>query len=310
MPDIALADRDFDRIVYESTHLVVGSFRAAPNHPRFADSGPTSHHLIVFPRTGVTIQHEGAAPFVAGPPLVTFYNRGQVYRRARVSDAGDQCEWFALSPSLLAGVVPGRPDIAAGEAPFAYTHGPSEARVYARQRRFVETCLAGHRPDALAAEEEALWLARQVVVSAAQVWRGRGPRRARVSSTTDRDLVEHAKALLLRCYDAPLTLADIAHVVGCTPFHLCRVFHRTTGWSLHRFRTQVRLRIALEQLRARRGDLTDVALGLGYSSHSHFTAAFRTAFGVAPSAWQRLDERSAPARLPSHGRHVVELPLA
>ena len=31
----------------------------------------------------------------------------------------------------------------------------------------------------------------------------------------------------------------------------------------------------------------DVALDLGYSSHSHFTAAFRQAFGIAPSAFRR-----------------------
>jgi AraC-like DNA-binding protein len=33
-----------------------------------------------------------------------------------------------------------------------------------------------------------------------------------------------------------------------------------------------------------RGNLTALALELGFASHSHFTDTFRRAFGVAPSA--------------------------
>ena len=80
-----------------------------------------------------------------------------------------------------------------------------------------------------------------------------------------------------------LSLPDIARTVGCSAFHLCRAFKAETGWPLHRFRGQVRLRVALEELSSRRGDLTALALDLGYSSHSHFTAAFKRAFGVPPS---------------------------
>jgi len=36
-----------------------------------------------------------------------------------------------------------------------------------------------------------------------------------------------------------------------------------------------------------REDITDLALELGYSSHSHFTAAFRSALGVTPSDYRR-----------------------
>lgn len=84
-----------------------------------------------------------------------------------------------------------------------------------------------------------------------------------------------------------LTLADLAAEVGATPFHLCRSFRAVTGWRLHQFRDQVRVRTALELISRRRGDLTGLALELGYSSHSHFTEAFRRSFGVPPSALTR-----------------------
>lgn len=303
MSDHLPLDRDFDRILFRSPNLIVGSFRADPQHPRFEDSGPTAHHLFVFPRTAVAIQHDGADRFVAGPPLVTFYNRGQRYRRSRVSGAGDRCEWFAPSAALLTGVVPDRPDIGGGEPPFAYSHGPSDADVYLWQRRFVERCLSASPPDDLAAEEVAIILARRVVASANEAWGGTsGPRpkatRPKATRPADRELVEHAKAILLRRFREQLALATLARAVGCTPFHLCRVFRAVTGWSVHHFRDQVRLRVALEEVQARRGDLIDIALGLGYSSHSHFTASFTRAFGVPPSAWQRLSRQAGDALLP------------
>jgi AraC-like DNA-binding protein len=34
-------------------------------------------------------------------------------------------------------------------------------------------------------------------------------------------------------------------------------------------------------------DFTDIGLQLGFSSHSHFSAAFRQAFGASPSALRK-----------------------
>jgi AraC-like DNA-binding protein len=56
--------------------------------------------------------------------------------------------------------------------------------------------------------------------------------------------------------------------------------------TLHAYRNDLRLRSSLEQLESG-GDLTRLALDLGYSSHSHFTSSFRVLFGVPPSAIRR-----------------------
>ena len=52
---------------------------------------------------------------------------------------------------------------------------------------------------------------------------------------------------------------------------------------IHRYLTQLRLRSSLERLADGANDLTALALELGFSSHSHFTDAFRREFGHAPS---------------------------
>ena len=63
---------------------------------------------------------------------------------------------------------------------------------------------------------------------------------------------------------------------------MCRAFRAVTGSTLHAYRNRLRLQHSLEHV-AGGESLLDLALDLGYSSHSHFTAAFRRLFGTTPS---------------------------
>jgi AraC-like DNA-binding protein len=65
---------------------------------------------------------------------------------------------------------------------------------------------------------------------------------------------------------------------------------------VHRHLTVLRLRAALPLLRERPRDLAGLALELGFSSHSHFTGAFRRDYGLTPS--QLLRQDSSVSRLP------------
>jgi len=66
-------------------------------------------------------------------------------------------------------------------------------------------------------------------------------------------------------------------------FHLARRFRLHTGMSLHGFRNQLRMTLALDRLREGERSISALALELGFASHAHFTVAFRRAFGMAPS---------------------------
>ena len=74
--------------------------------------------------------------------------------------------------------------------------------------------------------------------------------------------------------------------MGLSPFHAARLFRRYTGSSIHAYRDQLRVRAALPEIVAGRR-LDDLALKLGFASHSHFTDRFRRTFGVPPSAIRR-----------------------
>ncbi len=100
---------------------------------------------------------------------------------------------------------------------------------------------------------------------------------------TGRELTEEAKLVLANTFRDSLPLPDIATALAVSIFHLCRVFRKGTGLSLHGYRQQLRLRASLDEIGIPGTDLTELALDLGFSSHSHFTATFRRAFGFPPS---------------------------
>jgi AraC-like DNA-binding protein len=279
-----------DRILFSSPLVEIGKFRVRSQDPRCEDSGPIERHIVVFPRNPVWIQHEGRRPFLAAPDLVTCYNRGQVYRRRSVRGMADRCEWFAFPEAVLSSALAERdPSVADRPGrPFRFQRGPSDPGSYLKQRRLVEALCANAPPDAMEVEETALELLRRLLPAACDAAGIGNPIRRFHSKRTraDRDLAENAKAELSRSLGAPAKLTDVAERLEVSPFHLCRAFRRATGSTVHRYRNGLRLAASLEMLRETRRGVTDVALALGFSSHSHFTAAFRREYGVTPRSFR------------------------
>ena len=290
------------RLLLDTGTVRMGRFEVAPSHPNFAREGLIRRHEFVFPRTSVWIEHPGQRPFVADPTTVTYYNRDDPYVRRVLSPEGDRCDWYAIDAAVLEAVVravdPGaeeRPD-----RPFRFTHGPVDARTYARQRLVSHHVETAEAPDALFVEEEMIAVLLRLLrlayarAGAADVPPGLPPADAV-------DLVERARTFALAHVDQKLTLSRFAAATGSTPFKLCHAVRAVTGGTLHAWLVRLRLQLALERVAERGSDLTTVALDLGFSSHSHFTAAFRHAFGVTPSAFRRAaggrEVRSAAARL-------------
>jgi AraC-like DNA-binding protein len=81
-------------------------------------------------------------------------------------------------------------------------------------------------------------------------------------------------------------LAEIANELRVSPVYLTQVFQQVEGLPLYHYQLRLRLARALDLL-ARYNDLTTLALDLGFSSHSHFSAAFRRLYGSSPSAFKR-----------------------
>ncbi len=299
---------DFNRRLFGSELVTIGAFRAPVEHPRFRDSGPTDAAIFVFPRTSVGIQHRGCDPFTADCHTATFYNAGQRYIRHSLDVRGDNCEWFAVRPDALLEVialddpsVAGRP-----EAPFACTHTTSDAETYALQRLVVRHVEASTEPDTLMVEEAVLRVLGRLMRG---VGLGNGHRKVRERRRAQdgaKAVVGAARDYLLEhCADS-IGIDGLARLAGCSAFHLCRAFRREVGATIHAYRHQLRLRRSLELIAEGRLELSGVAFDLGFSSHSHFSAAFRRTFSLTPSQFRRQASgqllRDFARRLPAvHG---------
>jgi len=90
-----------------------------------------------------------------------------------------------------------------------------------------------------------------------------------------------------------VSLDDVAAAVNASPFNFARIFQQQTGLPIHRYLTILRLRAALERIADPHVDITEIALDLGFSSHSHFTDVFRREFGETPSAIRQRQTKNA-----------------
>ena len=111
-----------------------------------------------------------------------------------------------------------------------------------------------------------------------------GPQAQPAAST--RRLIRQTKKFLKAELANPIRLSHVGRAVGASPAYLTDVFRRVEGVSLHRYLTQLRLARALAGL-PDADDLTALALGIGFSSHSHFSVTFRRVFGCTPSQFRQ-----------------------
>src|SRR5262249_11166892 len=141
--------------------------------------------------------------------------------------------------------------------------------------------------DALAVEEEALALLHEALVVARDD--------AGEAAAAARRLAERAKALLVP-EGPPLSLPSLARRPAVSPAYFTGAFRGAEGLPWVRFHRRRRSRRALAGL-PRCRDLTALALQLGFSSHSHFSTAFRATMGMTPSAYRKIlkARRSSPA---------------
>jgi len=97
-----------------------------------------------------------------------------------------------------------------------------------------------------------------------------------------RERVQGVVAILQRNLADPPSLEAIGREVGCSPYHLSRIFSKETGMTIPRYLQAMRVRRAAELLRGGRCNVTEAALAVGYSSLSHFSQVFCRIMGCCP----------------------------
>ncbi len=276
------------RTLYDSPMISVRDYIC--RHEACGQSAEESSDVngIVLMRHGAFSKHFGKRHITADVNQAVFFSKDSVYRVSHPADCGDRGTTFNVAQSILNDIIreldpaiDERPD-----QPFPFVTGPCEASIFWRHREFVRRLESAEPLEPLWADATGLQLVADVIEDAFERY-GSRPRR-RASTIADHgERTEAAKTYLASRMSEAVTLDDVAAAVNASPFNFARIFHQQTGMPIHRYLTILRLRAALERIADPKIEITEIALDLGFSSHSHFTDVFRREFGETPSAVRR-----------------------
>jgi AraC family transcriptional regulator len=232
---------------------------------------------VVFPYRGVYVRHLGHDQAVAEANQVLFFNATEGYQVSHPVPGGDASLSLAISEPLLRELAP--PTFLRDVATLAFQRQrlPIDARAQALVA-LLRHSLRQNIAEPLEAESLALTLVRRAL--------GLRTTHAAGASVGRQRLVDRVKLVLASDLARRWTLAEIAAEVRGSPVYLTQVFQQVEGLPLYRYQLRLRLARALDLL-AQYDDLTALSLDLGFSSHSHFSAAFRQAYGRSPSEFRR-----------------------
>lgn len=284
------------RTLYDSPMIAVQDYICRHTSCGPSDEEESTVNGVVLMRNGAFSRHFGKRQVTADVNQSVFFSKDSVYRVSHPGDCGDRGTTFVVAPRILTDIVreldprvDEHPD-----RPFPFETGPCSANIFWRHREFVRRL---EQADAIPLEH--LWADVTGLQLVADVLEGAfersgQPRRRRPTTAEDHaERTEAAKIYLASRLSDAVTLEDVAAAVNASPFNFARIFQEQTGLPVHRYLTMLRLRAALERLADPHIDLTDIALDLGFSSHSHFTDVFRREFGETPSAVRQRSTEKA-----------------
>ncbi len=223
---------------------------------------------------GVFAYRSGLGRALMTPGSLLLGNPGGAYRCSHEACRGDRCLSFQFSAELVEETV----------ADFGRLRRPTFSRprlppVAARTGRLhAARQLAGGKLKGLSAEALALDLL-------GVAFSGEDGAEPAVTSRDERRIaavLDHLHAH----HDEPLSLGDLAKLVGLGRHQFLRVFRRVVGQPPHAYLIGYRLARAAAALDAGHGRVIDVALDNGFCDLSEFTRRFRAAFGRPPAAFR------------------------
>jgi AraC family transcriptional regulator len=84
-----------------------------------------------------------------------------------------------------------------------------------------------------------------------------------------------------------ISLDTLAKLAGLSSHHFSEVFKTTTGHPPHQFVTERRILYARELLAGTNRPIAEIALDVGFSSHSQLSVAFGKIMGITPLRYRR-----------------------
>jgi AraC family transcriptional regulator len=235
-----------------------------------APCGHSPEYQLVLPYAGAFEWHVGTKTMLLDGTRVLFVTAGEDYADRHVAGCGHDSIIITPRLSMLHELC--RPAVPARHPSFRHVVESTTPRMNLRSHRLLRLEASGNDP--LARDELMIALLHDALRPT-----------QRIAGAPPLRVVDAAKQFLHAHLCEPISLNEIAGAVQVSAAYLTDAFTRSEGMSLGRYRMRLRLNRALVDL-PRCEDITGLALDLGFSSHAHFSDAFRSLFGLSPSAFR------------------------
>jgi AraC-like DNA-binding protein len=230
-------------------------------------------YRLTLVRGGAFRARVGGRVFLADPATAYLGGPAQEQSIAHRAGAEDVCTAVSMSASFMA-------ELTGGGAPVRST-APVTGRLAVAHRVLAARARRG-------AEEFSLAELTAELVCGLFRDEARRERPGRPATAAARRRLAESARELLALEPRTLGLRETARRVGCSPYHLSRVFHEETGLTLTAYRNRVRALRALDAIEAGRTDLAGLAAELGFADHAHLTRTVRRECGHTPRALRVL----------------------
>jgi AraC-like DNA-binding protein len=223
-------------------------------------------YSVAIPITGVYVRHAGGRATVGAPGVALFMSAGEVYRTAHPAALGDRSIELVLSADAA------EPFTAGARDAFRERAARVPPDVDLELRSLSRTAARGD-VTSLELDERGSGLIDRLF----------GRTTTRALSPAQRVAVDRALEYLAWHFADDADLPTVAAQVGVSSHHLSRLFHAGTGITLSGYRTELRVRAALERIEHGASDLSGVACDVGFFDHAHMTRTFRRLLGTTPT---------------------------
>lgn len=253
--------------LFRTDDVVIGNATCRARSSEMSPEELEMHYSVVFPTSGLYVRHVAGERVVATPAVALFFNAHEVQTTSHPTSSGDNSLFVSFSRLFIDEFL----DIDTETFPSRVRS--SSATIDLKMRQLAVDSRRGLLSP-LEAEELTLAVVEALLWTATPGVRG---------TPGQRSLVADAEEYLGVHFAMDTSLRSLAREVGSSPHHLSRLFRSVTGTTLSAYRTQLRLRAALNAVAGGSSDLSRVAVSAGFYDHSHLTRTMRKHLGTTPS---------------------------
>jgi len=242
-------------------------------------------HLLVVYEQGVRRDGE---TFVEGLPRstlrdfkrkLTFVPAGHEYRESHELRTSSRVAYFYFDPAMM----PTHVEAGVADAPLAPRLFFEDATLWETALKLTRLIESGASDNRHYFEALGTVLAHEVVRLNAGAKRIEAPVRGGLAGWQQKTVTSYIEEHLAE----QIPLATLAQLVGLSTYYFCRAFKQSFGLPPHRYHNNRRIEQAKVLLAKPEPSVTDIGLTVGFSETSSFSAAFRKATGLTPTAYHR-----------------------